>query len=206
MSIINNNNNNCVICFDSKAIVRFNHKNPHVCTCLKCAITLCYDTDIKNKQLQCPQCTQSVTSFYVMEDVKKSGEELLISINRYPIWKDSNVKFMRSLIKNGDYNDISKTLIELYNENDNKMLKVSQAEMLLDEVKMKPNKDTDKFHYCFYNLIVAMCIEPWAIDRRKGLHGLCYFGNGAIKPETYKFVSMVNKNKSILSEGLNKFI
>jgi hypothetical protein len=51
------------------------------------------------------------------------------------------------------------------------------------------------------NMIVAMCREPWKIDRKLGLSGLCYHGNFGESPAgLMAMIDCINRNHNQLKQ------
>jgi hypothetical protein len=82
------------------------------------------------------------------------------------------------------------------------LLTVAQTEQLLMQARSSFGASEDS--YMMINLLVAICQEPWDVDRDVGSHGVCYHGNMGEKPSLITGVDVLFYNHRLILKCLRK--
>jgi len=187
----------------------------HSCICQECYFKdrmrhfYSFTYQNSNKKLPsilCANCKEE--TFYMVGGITKKIVEQIVDSKEQQNFYTNLHRYFRSLrIGYIDYNGIHHTILGLYREFVGKnsraiFLTVNQCESLLKIAQEKNifEKDSrtgryilDK-SYMLRNVLVALCIHPWNVDKQLGFHGICYHGNLGEEPDLADAFNLLHRN------------
>ena len=203
--------NECYLCMDALAVIKPTqrcHQHPRLLVCVDCYLKI-YQNEFK---FNCEDCQQAIILGFV-ENIDQTAQRPADSMTNWI--PDQRKQVIQTLIRQyflervqlnlEFYQEITRVISKLpaglkvsdnsikmlmeMMDSPNQMFSLDQTENLLNLLT-----DNNSLTCQAEKFLVSRCLEPWSVDVKLAVSGVCYFGNSGIVPGPKSAIELVEQN------------